>query len=82
MSTVLADIGLSNETLTSYNATMPIVYFLYKGGKIKDKAAKKEVRKFLSVAMAQRLFGVASNDALNKTRNVLKNLNCKKAVFG
>lgn len=39
------------------------------------------MRKFLSVAMAQRLFGVASNDALNKTRNVLKNLNCKKAVF-
>ena len=82
MSTVLADIGLSNETLTSYNATMPIVYFLYKGGKIKDKEAKKEVRKFLSVAMAQRLFGVASNDALNKTRNVLKALDCKKAVFG
>lgn len=82
MSSVLADIGLSNETLTSYNATMPIVYFLYKGGKIKDKEAKKEVRKFLSVAMAQRLFGVASNDALNKTRNVLKALDCKKAVFG
>lgn len=42
MSTVLADIGLSNETLTSYNATMPIVYFLYKGGKIKIKLRKRK----------------------------------------
>lgn len=81
MSSVLADVGLSNETISSYNATMPIAYYLYKGGKIKDNPAKKEVRKFLSVAMAQRLFGVASNDALNKTRNVLKEVDCKKTSF-
>ena len=59
----LVEIGLSNETLTSYNATMPITYYLYKGGKLKNDDAKKEVKKFLSVAMAKRLFGVASNYA-------------------
>lgn len=77
----LVEIGLSNETLTSYNATMPITYYLYKGGKIKTADAKKEVKKFLSVAMAKRLFGVASNSALNNTRNALKKIDCKKTAF-
>ena len=77
----LVEVGLSNETLTSYNATMPITYYLYKGGKIKTADAKKEVKKFLSVAMAKRLFGVASNSALNNTRNALKKIDCKKTAF-
>jgi uncharacterized protein with ParB-like and HNH nuclease domain len=81
MADVLADVGLSNETLTSYNATMPIVYYLFKGGDLKDDKSKKEVKKFLSVSMAKRLFGVASNSALNSTRNALKNIDCKKTPF-
>lgn len=81
MANALADVGLSNETLTSYNATMPITYYLFKGGKLKDKDSKREVKKFLSVAMAKRLFGVASNSALSSTRNALKNLDCKKTQF-
>ena len=60
---------------------MPIVYYLFKGGKLKDADSKKEVKKFLSVAMAKRLFGVASNSALNNTRNVLKCLDCGKTKF-
>ena len=31
--------------------------------------------------MAKRLFGVASNNALNSTRNTLKSINCKKTSF-
>ena len=81
MSTTLAEIGLCNENLTSYNATMPIAYYLFKGGKLKEADAKKEVRKFLSVSMAKRLFGVASNDALNSTRNALSKLDCKTTPF-
>ena len=81
MSTLLADIGLSHETITSYNATMPIAYYLYKGGKVKTSYQKTEVRKFLSVAMAKRLFGVASNSALNSTRNALKTIDCAKTDF-
>jgi uncharacterized protein with ParB-like and HNH nuclease domain len=80
MSSVLADIGLCHESLISYNATMPIAYYMFKGGKIKEES-KKEIRKFLSVSFAKRLFGVASNDALNSTRNTLKNIDCKKEAF-
>ncbi|MCI6089615.1 MAG: DUF262 domain-containing protein [Solobacterium sp.] len=81
MSSMLANIGICNENLTSYNATMPLAYYLYKGGEIKDANAKKETRKFLSVSLAKRLFGVASNDALNSTRNALKDLDCKHTPF-
>lgn len=81
LSSLLVDIGLSDETLTSYNATMPIAYYLYKGGEIKDVESKKETKKFLSVSLAKRLFGVASNSALSTTRNVLKNLDCKHTAF-
>lgn len=81
MAQVISDIGLSDATLTSYNATVPIVYYLYKGGKLDSTDAKKEVRKFLSVAMAKRLFGVASNRALNSTRTALQKINCSKTAF-
>ncbi len=81
MSSILAKIGLNNGNLTSYNATMPIAYYLFKGGKLESDNDMKEVRKFLSVSMAKRLFGVASNNALNSTRNTLKSINCKKTSF-
>lgn len=77
----LVSIGLSDGFLTSYNATMPIVYFIYKGGKINSEGAKKEIRKFLSISMAKRLFGVASNDALRSTRAALQSYDCKKNPF-
>ena len=77
----LVDVGISGDTLTSYNATMPIVYYLFKGGKIKTAEDKKELKKFLSVAMAKRLFGVASNSALNNTRKALTEIDCKKVQF-
>ena len=82
MTNILADIGLSADTLASYNATMPIAYYIYKGGKIKTSEEKNEVRKFLSVVMAKRLFGASSNNALNSTRNALKSIDCTKTKFG
>lgn len=78
---LLSELGFSDESLISYNATMPIVCYIYRGGKIKDKDSKKEVKKFLSVAFAKRLFGVASNSALNTTRNALKSIDCKNTTF-
>ncbi len=78
---VLKNIGMSHENLCSYNATMPIAYYIYKGGTIQNDEQEKEVRKFLSVSFAKRLFGVASNEALNSTRNALKNINCAQTPF-
>lgn len=56
----LVSIGLSDRFLSSYNVTMPLVYFIYKGGSLKTDEAKQETRKFLSVSMAKGLFGTES----------------------
>lgn len=77
----LSDAGICDEKLTSYNATMPIAYYLYKGGTISGETGEKEVRKFLSVSMAKALFGVASNSALDSTRKALLKIDCKKTPF-
>ena len=81
LSSLLADIGLCDENLTSYNATMPIAYYLYRGGEIDDDLSKKEARKFLSVSLAKRLFGVAGNSALYSTRNAIKEIDFKTTQF-
>ncbi len=81
LSDLLTNIGLCDENLTSYNATMPIAYYIFKGGNIESKNAQLEIKKFLSVAMAKNLFGVASNSALNASRNILKNIECQKTPF-
>lgn len=78
---VLASIGLSDGFLTSYNATMPIVYYVFKGGILKTDDDRNEVRKFLSIGMSKRLFGVASNDSLRKTREALQAYDCKRMPF-
>ena len=73
MSLILKKLGFYHETLISYNATIPIAYYLYKGGKIvDDDDSEKEVRKFLAVCFVKRLFGFSGNAALNKTRDVLR----------
>lgn len=81
LSELLKDIGLCHENLTSYNATMPIAYYIFHGGNTENKNIRDEVRKFLSVSMAKNLFGVASNSALNASRNILKNIECQKTPF-
>ena len=78
---LLVAIGISDGFLTSYNATMPLVYYKYKGGSFNSKPDLIEARKFLSLSMAKRLFGVASNDALTKTRSAIKNIDCKSTPF-
>ena len=77
----LTKIGLSGETITSYNATMPIVYYAYKGGSFKHEGSEKSVRKFLTVSMAKGLFGVASNRALYDTREAIKSIDCNSTIF-
>lgn len=81
LSTMLSEIGMCDENLTSYNATMPLAYYIYKGGSFGTKESKKEARKYLSVALAKRIFGVASNEALNSTRKALADINCKRTPF-
>jgi uncharacterized protein with ParB-like and HNH nuclease domain len=81
MAEVLNQIGISDAYLTSYNATMPIAYYIYNGGQFKTQESKQELRKYLSISMANRLFGIASNNALSQTRKALQNIDCKKTPF-
>lgn len=75
---VLKYAGYNGENLISYNAVMPIIYYLYKGGQIKkidsiDYDPKEEIKKYLVVAQMKKLFGVASSSTLTNVRNVLIN---------
>lgn len=78
---LLVSIGLSNSFLSSYNATMPLAYYIYNGGNFKQDESKNEARKFLSLSMVKGLFGVASNEALRYTRKALNDINCSNTSF-
>lgn len=78
---LLVTIGFSNAFMSSYNATMPLVYYIYRGGKFADEKSKKEAKKFMLVSMAKGLFGVASNEALRSTRKALLEVNCSIEPF-
>lgn len=70
--------GYSNDNLTAYNAVMPIVYYLYKGGSLEktpDNNPKEEFKKYLIISQMKSLFGVASNSTLTNIRTVLTNEN-------
>lgn len=69
MVNVIEKNGFSDENITSYNALIPIVYFIYKGGNV-DKS-EKELIKYFIIAQLKNLFGVASNSALSETRRAL-----------
>ena len=78
---MLVSIGLSDGFLTSYNSTMPLAYYQYKGGTLNTVDDKTEARKFLAISMAKRLFSGSTNNILSSTRNALKSYNCKNNPF-
>jgi len=66
--------GYNSENLIAYNAVMPIIYYLYKGGKLDIKGdinPKEELKKYLVVSHMKRLYGVASNSTLTSVRTAL-----------
>lgn len=74
----LVKLGYSDEMLSSQNALIPYIYYLYKGGNEKNITGLK---KYLAVSQLKNLYGVASNAALTSTRAALEKLNCKKVDF-
>lgn len=42
LSELLVSIGMCDENMTSYNATIPLAYYFYKGGKIDTAESKKK----------------------------------------
>ena len=71
---VLRYCGYSEDNLTSHNAVMPIVYYIYKGCKLEEGNGinpKEEFKKYLVISQMKKLFGVASNSTLTSVRNAL-----------
>ncbi len=72
--------GYSSDNLTSYNAVMPLIYYLYKGGTTDSQNGnnpKEEFKKYLIISQMKKLYGVASNSTLTSVRNALVDENKK-----
>lgn len=72
---LLRSFGLDIYTLTSINATMPILYYIYHKGIFKDFKDKVEykkdreiIKKWLYKVLLRRAYGKSSDSALAKTR--------------
>jgi len=76
----LAKYGFSRDNITSYNALMPIAYYLYRGGE-SSSANEKEFRRYLAVALITRAFGGTSDTTITEFRRVLQNIDCVKTPF-
>ena len=77
----LRKVGFAGETIASYNALIPIAYYLYKGGELND-ANIKGFKLYFVIAQIKNLFGFAANSALSETRKALQAIpNCKKTPF-
>lgn len=65
--------GFSDESITSYNALMPIAYYLYKGGSL-NQVNNAEFKKYFIIAQIKNIFGVASNTAISETRKAVQKI--------
>jgi uncharacterized protein with ParB-like and HNH nuclease domain len=76
---LVTDFGYNNYTLTSLNALHPILYYLYKTGKVKDfckkvayKEDRKTIKKWLHVVLLRQIFGGQAEGILKVIRDTIK----------
>ena len=73
--------GFSDESITSYNALMPIAYYLYRGGQL-SKENIEAFKYYFIVAQLKSVFSVASNTVIAETRRCVQKItNYKKETF-
>lgn len=81
----LEEKNFNDSNITSYNAIMPIIYYIYKGGNYKDEKAKNELYKYFVIAQLKQVFGGSSNSTLKDVRKALvideKNYELKNKMF-
>ncbi len=72
---LLRSFGLNNYTLTSKNATLPIVYYLYHTGKhngfstsVQYKNDRAIIKQWLIRMLVRRVFGASTDSVLTQTR--------------
>ena len=76
----LVELGYSNDNILSYNAIIPYIYYLYKGGSAKTSSIEG-LRIYLAISFLKNIYGVASNSALTNTRTAIDKYDCKKKPF-
>ena len=73
--------GFSDESITSYNALIPIAYYLYRGGQL-SKENIAAFKYYFIVAQLKSVFSVASNTVITETRRCVQKINnFKKEPF-
>ncbi len=77
---LLSELGICDDNIISYNAIMPIIYYIFKGGNSNDNKNKEEIKKYFVLSQIKRIFGTASNYALTEIHKIIKN-NCKDFPF-
>lgn len=72
---VLKDIDLNDEKMLAYNALIPIVYYIFKGGKFShnDYVAREELKKYFAISFAKGLFGGSSDTAITNACSAIRN---------
>lgn len=73
LSEILKYIGIYDAQILSYNATMVVAYYIFKGGKIdlKKRESLKDIQKYLWIAFAKNLFAGSSDTMLHAIRKAI-----------
>ncbi|MDD3014165.1 MAG: DUF262 domain-containing protein [Candidatus Gastranaerophilales bacterium] len=69
---LLAELGFCSENITSYNAIIPIAYYIYNNGLI-DFTTKNDIKKYFVIALIKQIFGRASDTVISDFREIIKN---------
>lgn len=68
---LLVEFGFNGELLTSQNATIPIAYYLHKGG-ARDDESKQALRRYLVHALLNRIFSGSQDQLIVAFRNAFR----------
>ena len=77
---LIRDFGYTEQSLTSKNAVLPVVYYLFKSGKVKDYTRKEVyykndweiIKKWFHAVLLHRIFGGQSDTILKIIREPIK----------
>lgn len=68
---LLVEFGINEKNLTSLNATIPIAYYLLKGGQL-NKKTKHELKIYLIQSLLQKVYGGQGDSVLTSIRDAIR----------
>ncbi len=81
MLNLLKSFGFTDSTMMSYLATIPISFYIYKGGDIKSEKEKSQIQTYITIALINQIFGRASNSVIDKFIESLNKKNSFEALM-